>query len=518
MPMLLPKVEPFEFKVRKSVLNKIKIELSKEKLTASAGLGTVVEIFDQSGLAEAFMECLPKRKSHRSQGSYKLALNMICGFIHGFDCLDDHDDFKGDEAIAALFGEGTPHSRTLGDFLRDFEPEHLTKLNHFLSTMSWSMLSSFEAHLPEEYKPREVCLDIDSTDHPQSGNEMEGLAWNYKKNWCLDSQVVFDQKGLCHGFDLRAGNTKSGVGAEWLLSQAMKDGKKQRERKFEGRTFVRADSAYCHQEVIKTLNSHGVLFTLTAHDGTTGWKDQLQHEGLVWTPWVYSEDEIKKSLARERELPQLELSRFYWTPKWSVRDDAKLMFPVIVKRTLNKDKFEELRRKQSQLSLVHDDGYMKEDPYDYYAVVCNFPLDLSTERAQLDRDVVEKQKMKRYSLQEVMVHHQKRGNSENFIREEKYGYDLKHFPCLKLNANYAYGLLAMVAHNLLRYVAVMMKPEKPHFSKKLRKRFIFHAGKVVFRSRQIFLRISKHGYEEVRKLREAWGLEPETVPQQFSTA
>lgn len=35
------------------------------------------------------------------------------------------------------------------------------------------------------------------------------------------------------------------------------------------------------------------------------------------------------------------------------------------------------------------------------------------------------------------------GNAENFIKEEKYGYDLKNFPCLKLNANYAYGLLAM---------------------------------------------------------------------------
>ncbi|MBY0385445.1 IS1380 family transposase [bacterium] len=511
-------IEPFAFKSRKSVLQKIKIELSKEKLTAAAGLGTLIEIFDQSGLAEHFKDCLPERVSHRSQGSYKLALNMICGFIHGFDCLDDHDDFQGDEGIKALFGEGTPHSRTLGDFLRNFEDEHLAKLNQFLSTMSWSMLASLEQNLPEEHKPKKVCLDIDSTDHPQSGNEMEGLAWNYKDHWCLDSQVVFDQKGFSHGFDLRAGNTKSGVGAEWLLLQALKDGKKQRERRFEGKTFVRGDSAYCYQDVIKTLTSQGVLFTLTAHDGTTDWKDQFSKEGLVWTPWVYSEEEIKKAELKQKDLPQVELARFYWTPKWSKKDEAKLVFPIVVKRTLNRSKFEEIRRKTGQLALIHDDGYLKEDPYDYYAVVCNFPLDLSTERAIADTESEEKQKIKRYSLQEVMEHHQKRGNSENFIREEKYGYDLKHFPCLKLNANRAYGLLAMVAHNLLRYVAIMMKPEKPHFSKKLRKRFVFHAGKIVMRSRQVFLRISKHGYEEVRKLREAWGMKPETVPQQFSTA
>ena len=31
-------------------------------------------------------------------------------------------------------------------------------------------------------------------------------------------------------------------------------------------------------------------------------------------------------------------------------------------------------------------------------------------------------------LQEIIEFHRKRGNSENFIREEKYNYDLKHFP------------------------------------------------------------------------------------------
>lgn len=96
--------------------------------------------------------------------------------------------------------------------------------------------------------------------------------------------------------------------------------------------------------------------------------------------------------------------------------------------------------------------------------------------------------------------HQKRGNMENFIREEKYSYDLKHFPCQKLDANRAYGLLAQVAHNMLRYVSVLMKPDKPHYSKKLRKRFIFHAGKVVKTARQLFLKITEAGYEEVMRL------------------
>ena len=54
------KIEPFEFKAPSGLLQKIKIEISKEKLTAAAGLGTIIEIFDQSGFAKAFTECLPR--------------------------------------------------------------------------------------------------------------------------------------------------------------------------------------------------------------------------------------------------------------------------------------------------------------------------------------------------------------------------------------------------------------------------------------------------------------------------
>src|SRR6185437_2821497 len=165
----------FEYTPSDSILRKIKIIPTKEKLTASAGLGTIVEIFDQSGMKEDFIRCLPTRTSPRSQGSYKLALNMICGFLHGFDCLDDYDDFKGDEAIRAMFGEGTPASRTLGDFLRDFEPEHIQKLNEFLGRMGWALTSSLHKNLPEMHKPKSVCLDMDSTSHPQSGNKIEDV-------------------------------------------------------------------------------------------------------------------------------------------------------------------------------------------------------------------------------------------------------------------------------------------------------------------------------------------------------
>jgi hypothetical protein len=500
----------------KTLLKKLKLSSTKDQLTMAAGLGTMIELFDQTELKNQFISCLPERTSHRSVGSYQMALTLMAAFLYGYDCLEDLDHFRNDPKLSELFGNPIAAARTHGDFLRDFDEVHLKKLNEFLNLMSRHIYEQMQLQLPEKFKPKKLIIDVDSTSHEQHGEKMEGLAFNYKNEWCLDSQVSFNQIGLCHGFQLRPGNTKSGVNAESLIRQSFVDGKKQVERKFKFNDFFRADSAYCKQDVIKTLVELGVLFTLTAHDGTTNWKELLENTGVTWSEWVYSQEELDRTAIKEKELPKIELTRMYWIPKWSEKDESKLVFPILVKRTWNKDKEIELEKKGRQVSLFHDEGFKHEDPWDYYAIVTNFPLDLSTDK--LVENSITNEKTKRYTIQEVFQHHQKRGNAENFIKEEKYGYDLKHFPCLKLNANYAYGLLAMVAHNILRWVAIMTKPEKPHFSKKLRKHFIFIPGKIVHHARQVFLKIMEFHYQGVQQLRERLRLNSKISPRQFSSA
>jgi hypothetical protein len=232
-----------------------------------------------------------------------------------------------------------------------------------------------------------------------------------------------------------------------------------------------------------------------------------------WQDWVYTAEELEKAALRKNTLPQIQVTRLHWTPKWSEKEDSKLVFPIVIKRTLNHDIEEEQKKRGYQSTLFHGDGFKHENPWDYYAVVTNFNLDLP--RAKLSTEVSpDNKKIKNWSIQEVFLHHQKRGNAENFISEEKYGYDLKHFPCLKLNANHAYGQLAMVAHNILRWVAVMTRPDKPHFSKKLRRHFIFIPGKIVHHARQVFLKLMEFHYKGVLSLRERLGLNSERIPQQ----
>jgi hypothetical protein len=233
--------------------------------------------------------------------------------------------------------------------------------------------------------------------------------------------------------------------------------------KFSEEKYFRADSAYCWEEPLRALVRLGVTYTIAAHDGYIGWRNHID-EVREWTPWVYSPEEIEKATKRKRSLPRVELGRFHWQPSWS----ESLRIPVIVKRTW---------KEPEQLGMIELPG-----EWQYYAIVTNWNLF-------------------HHSLQEVMAFHMKRGNGENFIREEKYGYDLKHFPCLQLGANHAFGQMAMVAHNILRWIAVIQKPDKPHFSKKIRRRFVYIPGKVIQHARQVFLKIPVRFYEEVMRLK-----------------
>jgi hypothetical protein len=106
---------------------------------------------------------------------------------------------------------------------------------------------------------------------------------------------------------------------------------------------------------------------------------------------------------------------------------------------------------------------------------------------------------------------------ENFIKEAKVNFDAYHLPCLSFQANHAFLLFILIAQNMLRWVSLMTKPDKPFFAKKLRRKFIFQAGKLTSHARQLVLRVSKTFKEEVDRLREAWGA-PEIVTPQGSSA
>jgi hypothetical protein len=242
--------------------NEIRYESTEVDLTASAGLGTIVDLFTQSSQYRAFRGSLPERKSNASYDTNHLAFILICGFWQGYDCLDDLEKFKSDPLMVAKFGE-IPRAKTIGDYLRDFSDENIKDLNEVLTLQALESRRQMNAS-------EDITLDIDSAANEQSGKKIEGVAWNYKNQWCLDSLVVYDELGFCYGMQLRAGNTFSSQGSEAMLRDILKTMPEAQRR----RVTVRADSAFCSEDFIRMCLLMGVKFSITAH-GNMGWEKEV---------------------------------------------------------------------------------------------------------------------------------------------------------------------------------------------------------------------------------------------------
>jgi hypothetical protein len=335
--------------------------------------------------------------------------------------------------------------------------------------MAKAIAEHFNLILPEAKRDSRLIIDMDNTHHVHYGDDIEGLWYNYKNQWCLQSHVAFDKWGLCHGIKLEPGNTNPGSGAPEFIQEVFQDHRQQRIRRLQGQDFFRGDSAYCNQFVIQKCDHLGLKFTITANKATTRWDQQMAKVGLDWQPWVYTEEQIKKAKKSQQELPRAELARFHWSPSWA---DEKLIFPIIVKRTWKTySRMQDKAKKHGQRNLFELDTIVEQGAWEYYAIVTNVSLH-------------------EYSLQEVFLHHQARGNSENFHKEGKYNFHLKNFPCEKLLANKAWVVFAQIAYNLIHWFAVLDNPDHPSFAKRIRDDFMFIPGWVQQRSQQVFLRVT----------------------------
>jgi hypothetical protein len=427
---------------------KVEIVYTDENLTLSAGLGPMVDAFVESPQFAALKQCVPTRNSNASYDPMQFVLPLMAGFWHDYDCLEDIRKLEVKPDMHYRL-QGIPSPRAIGDYLREFDEENFTAINEFMVKQSLAARRALAPDAP-------ITIDMDSTSHVQSGLKIEGVEINYKGEWALDSLDSFDELGFCYGFKLRSGSTFSSVGAEDEIKRIFAHLKDFKDK------FYRADSAFCNEAVMRQCLLSQTKFTITAH-GNIGWEQKI-NQIENWESWQYSKEETEAAEIKKIKLPEIELGSMHYSPAWA----ENIRFNVVVKRT-----------KINSTSLFEQDGYK------YYGVLTNIDLFYKTK-------------------QSVMEHHQKRGNSENFIREKKIHFDLKHFPCLKMNANTAYGLIAMVGYNFLRLVARLDEPNRPHFAKKIREKFLHILGKFVKHARQYFLKIPIQFKKEVENMRVGW--------------
>ena len=101
--------------------------------------------------------------------------------------------------------------------------------------------------------------------------------------------------------------------------------------------------------------------------------------------------------------------------------------------------------------------------------------------------------------QKIVEFYKQRGTAELYIRELKNGFDIHHFPCKKLLANRAYGIIAAFAYNFMRYASHLLGDKRPRFSKMFRFRMVHVACQVVKTGRRVIFRFQQTAHEEVTR-------------------
>lgn len=283
---------------------------------------------------------------------------------------------------------------------------------------------------------RRFILDIDSTDHRQYGFKIEGAAFNHKHNWGLDSLQAFDQFGFQYWMEVREGNSFTANNAPYAIEKIFAHVPKDMSR------YLRADSGFCNHAVLQACIQRNIDFVITMR--------ATMYEPLL--PRVTHWHPAQKSSFRGRAC---EIGSTIYYPEGFTRA-MRVVF---------------IRARKTQPNLF-------EDKYDYAAWVTSIG-----EREMNDENLV--------------CFYKKRGNAENFIRELKNGFDIHHFPCLKMIANKAYGLIAAFAYNLMRHAAWTLDNKTPRFSKMMRFRMVYLAGQVVRKARSWIIRLNPNHYKEV---------------------
>ncbi len=413
----------------------IKSERTSQTLSSFGGLLALQKSVALSGLAKDVEEALPQGKRKTAVSSVDKFMALFATHFCGASCIDDVEILQNDPGLKGFLNDRVLSAQSYGEYLRSFDSESLRRLNLALRDHSRKLANAIDPNR------KEAVISLDSTSHVQHGVKMEGVEYNYKHELALDSLQAYDQLGLPCYFDLRPGATHTAENAALAIHHCF-HGLPRKQKK-----TLLADSGYSNQLVYNACHAAGVKFIITAN------KQAQQANAHRVTNWKKAK-KLTTHDGREVEVGSI---------VYRMKDHKETMRLVFMRA----------RRKETERFFgLYDD-------YDFYGWVTN------TGRHELTEE-------------RVILKYRKRANVENFIRETKNNFDLHHFPCQKLSANKAYGLIVMFAHAHTRLLSYIASPRKKHFAKRVRHLVLFKPVQVVRHARQVMFRFMEHHLEEVR--------------------
>ena len=313
------------------------------------------------------------------------------------------------------------------------------KTTHMLREINYKVFRK----LLSKSKLKAITIDIDSSVVNVEGHQ-EGAVkgYNPKKpgNNCYNIQFAFcdELKAYITGF-VRSGNTYTANGAAGMIQEIMAH-----LEEMDLEVTFRMDSGFFDEEVLETIETLGCRYVIKGKAYPT----------LVTQ--VTDPDLIFDADEEGQETTELVTSLNTW------KKDRRF----VVSRVLKNEK------DRAQMSFL--DG----EEYAYSFFVTN--TDLSPE--------------------EAVDFYQKRGNSENYIKEAKYDMAVGQLLLKSFWSNEAIFQLMMLAYNLFLLFKIdrVKVMEYRQQIKTFRLKYIFLAGKIVRTARRVVMKLSqRYPYREI---------------------
>ncbi len=235
----------------------LKVEFQGSRVTSDGGLILVRELDERLGFSALIAQHLTDPRGTNTQFPLAdLVRQSVYRRLAGYEDVNDAERLAPDPTFRLIGSEQIwERGAALTSRAHSFETELLARDENLagLVTINRELIARVETM----DAPRQVVLDIDSTEIPVYGQQEQSAYNGHFESTCYHPLLLFNRKGDCLGAKLRPGNVHSA--ADWDEVLLPEIARQQRQDKD---VVVRADAAFAKPELYEALEQRNVKYAI----------------------------------------------------------------------------------------------------------------------------------------------------------------------------------------------------------------------------------------------------------------
>jgi len=419
---------------------KIKTEFTADNLTIFGGYSNIFNFFVKSNVLRKLNKFISINKRKKIYEKLDYIKTLITMLVFGFKNMNQVSLLNNDKFVLNLLGlKKFPHASNVAKFLKRFRYKHCQQIIDVKREL-------FKKFHKKAFNLKQLTIDIDTTVLNLWGRQ-EGAEKGYNdvkrgnRSYYPILAFVYETKELLHGI-LKPGDSYCSNGAVEFIKELM--------------TMIpygiyditfRADCGFFSQEILEFLEKIKFKYIISVKNYPTILNKVISIKDIAYKPFV------SQRLIRPGRKGKSEIAFFHYRlKKWDIK--RKFIVVRIPKESID-----------PQLDMFGN------EKYEYQILVTNINDDPKR-----------------------LVHfYHKRGNAENYIKEQKYDLNIGKLITDSFWANQAIFQFTILCYNMLVWFKNIFigKSELRTTIRTFRERFLLIPARLIKRSRQFILKLPR---------------------------